>query len=86
MKTYSFKQLFDYAGREYEVLWAECYKIFIKSGVLKYEGTTTLYYDDILDSLRDNDIWADASSEPIRIIKSFMDEETITRDIKISHK
>lgn len=86
MKTYNFKKLFEYAGKEYEVLWAECYKIFIKSGVLTYEGTTTFYYDDIVDSLRDDVFWGSTNSEAIRIIRSFIDEECITRDIKITHK
>lgn len=88
MKTYNFKKLFEYAGKEYEVLWAECYKIFFKTGVLTYEGTTTLYFTDIEDSLRESNIrWASGDTESaLRILRSFINDECITRDIKISHK
>lgn len=89
MKTYSFIKLFDYAVSAYEVSWVKCYRIFIKSGILKYEATTTFYYDDIKDhvqGLQDIDDSFDSdSSLAYHILYTFMSNISLTGDTKIKH-
>lgn len=84
----SYKTLFKYAYNEWGMEWAECYKTFIASGALKYEGITeTYYYDDLADEL-DNDIFPPMFREPyatsLRIIRLFMLENGYTK-IKFRH-
>jgi len=86
MQLVSYTKLFEYAGLEYSVLWAECYKLFINSGILTYEGTTTFYFDDVKDAVSYNIVEVTESIKAMRIIYGFMVDECITRDIKIRHK
>lgn len=90
MKSISFTKLFDYAGKEYNILWAECYKLFIKSGFLKYNTITTLYFDDVKDAIdyyndfHDLGSGHDSFGRALRITYSFMTNEE-PYDLKIKH-
>jgi len=88
VKTVSFKKLFNYAGKEYDILWAECYKVFIKSGLLTYNGTSEAFYLEDLDSdITDREEHGGIEwNSPLRIIRNFLIEETSTCEAKFKHK
>lgn len=50
----SYRKLFEYAHDNYSMEWAECYRTFVKTNILKYEGTTeTFYLEDLEMDLQD---------------------------------
>ena len=87
MKTVSYKKLFEYAVKEYNIGWCKCYKLFINSGILDYNKTSYPFYLDDLENDMENGstFFSEDTKLAYNIIISFMLEVACCNEIKIKH-
>ena len=51
----TYKTIFNHAAKHWDLKWARCQEVFVKTGALDYNGVTEPFYQDDLESdIEDN--------------------------------
>jgi hypothetical protein len=82
----SYRKLFDYACKEYELEWSDCHKIFLSKNILIYEGVSESFWiDDLEMDLKDNTWYQSEYGRGLRIIYNFILDGCYRDGIKFRH-
>jgi len=84
----SYRKLFNYAGKEYELEWSDCHRIFLSKNILIYEGVSESFWiDDLEMGFRDG-TWYNPESDygkGLSMIYHFILNEYYQDGIKFRH-